>query len=511
MSEQPAVPSPAEKPPIQGGRLGQLLVIILGFIVLADWLFWDRPRGWTVGAYGLLLLAIVFFWERAIPRRRGALLVTLAAAMLCLQCVEQPDYLTIACGAAGVASLAIGLREGWSRSALIWLQRLGLLAAMGWRCAIDDVIGWNRHRRRFDGSYRSGARLARNWSVPIILGAVFVALFTVANPVMSNWLSTAWRSIRDLVERLAEGFPSAWRMLLWVLVGMSVWALLRFRSGRADVVRKEHATLAATRAEFPTPALIVRCLVVFNGLFAVQTVLDVFYLWCGAQLPDGLTYAEYAHRGAYPLVAAAILAALFVLVALRGDPQDRTLRWARRLTYAWLAQNLLLVASAAWRLRLYIEVYTLTRWRVGAAIWMLLVFCGLTWILLRIVARRSNLWLVNVNTVTTVVVLFACCFADFDARIARFNVSHCRETLGAGPPIDLAYLEHLGPAALPALLTLVAALEDTPAEEEVLARIRRLRGELRDQLAFWHGWTWRRHRLSQLGFPEEGRASVRSR
>jgi len=38
-------------------------------------------------------------------------------------------------------------------------------------------------------------------------------------------------------------------------------------------------------------------------LFAIQTVLDIQYLWRGAALPDGMSYATYAHRGAYPLIA----------------------------------------------------------------------------------------------------------------------------------------------------------------------------------------------------------------
>ena len=47
---------------------------------------------------------------------------------------------------------------------------------------------------------------------------------------------------------------------------------------------------------------ITRSLILFNALFALQTVLDLTYLWGGANLPDGMTLAEYAHRGAYLLI-----------------------------------------------------------------------------------------------------------------------------------------------------------------------------------------------------------------
>ena len=45
---------------------------------------------------------------------------------------------------------------------------------------------------------------------------------------------------------------------------------------------------------------------VFNALFAVQSVSDLAYLWGGMRLPEGLSYADYAHRGAYPLIVTAL-------------------------------------------------------------------------------------------------------------------------------------------------------------------------------------------------------------
>ena len=86
---------------------------------------------------------------------------------------------------------------------------------------------------------------------------------------------------------------------------------------------------SSVSAEFLGPSTILRSLILFNLLFAVQTVLDGIYLWGDVALPDGMTYAAYAHRGAYPLIATALLAAGFVLVgdapgraggAIDGDP-----------------------------------------------------------------------------------------------------------------------------------------------------------------------------------------------
>ncbi|MFH1748849.1 MAG: DUF4173 domain-containing protein [Planctomycetota bacterium] len=498
--EQPTPDAPALNS-LEGWRFRLLIVISLTFVVLTDWLFWDCARGWTVGAYGLLLTGTLLIWGRAFSRSRATLLVTLALAVLCLQCVEEPNLLAVVYGVFGLATLSILAHDGWSASAVTWVQRWALWAAMGWQMLFWDVASWHRRRHTSSDRVSPGMRVLRNWLIPILLGAVFLALFAVANPVMSKWLGDAWREVHRLFRQLTERFPSGWRIVQWALVTLAVWALLRFRLGTRAASPGKGSPVDATWAGHPKPSLVVRCLVLFNLLFAVETGLDLYYLWGGGTLPNGLTYAQYAHRGAYPLIAAAILAALFVLAAFRSDPREKSLRVCRGLVYVWLIQTLFLVVSAGWRLRLYVDVYTLTRLRVAAAIWMLLVFCGILWILVRIVAGRSNLWLININTITALLVLFVCCFVNFDGLIARHNVLHCREMRGDGPRLDVAYLESLGPDTLPALMQLVGKTRDSSNAPRVQDAIERLRADLEADLSSWHGWTWRRQRLLRLDFP----------
>lgn len=497
-NESPAGPGDPIRPPLARARRLILAALSLGFVFLADWLFWNHPRGWTIGGFGLLLAGSLLAWERPLPRGKPALGVLVAVSLLCLHCLEEPNILTVVMGVLGLLTLALIAREGWSSNAVVWAQRWTLAALTAWQSPFQDAAAWHRQRRNEDGPTLCWLR---RWSLPVLLCAVFVALFAVANPVVSNWLHDVGTGLRDLVRELLEVSPSGWRLLMWALVGVSVWGLLRFRSGLVTPADGTPADSGPVPAKTPSPALLIRCLVLFNLAFAVQSVLDLYYLWGGGSLPEGLTHAQYVHRGAYPLLAAAILAALFVLAAFRAGPRNASLRLARGLVYLWLIQNLLLVMSAAWRLRLYVEVYTLTRWRVAAALWMLLVLCGLVWILLRIVTGRSNLWLTNANTVTALLVLYGSVFVNYDGLIAGFNVAHCQEVRGVGPTIDLVYLERLGPDTLPALLRLAGKLKEPSAKPALRDTIERLRADLQADLGSWRGWTWRRHRLRQLAFP----------
>lgn len=485
---------------LKRSQLSILTAIILLFIILADWLFWDHPIGWTLGGYGLLLAVALFLRERKRPRGFSAWIIAAALACLCLQCGIEPGVLTVVLGALGLISLALILRAGWLADALTWAARWLQFAVIGWLTPLADLYTTSRLLRSEDNP--GGRRWLRNWFLPLLLGMIFLILFTVANPVISQWIENVGTSIQELIENLTEHYPPAERIITWLLVGTGVWMLLRFHSQTKAPAWEQLVTGDGRPDSVVSPSIVTRCLLLFNMIFAVQIGLDVCYLWGGFKLPEGLTYAQYAHRGAYPLLAAGILAGLFVFAAFRGNPHDRRIRLARGLVLLWLAQNAFMLVSAAWRLGLYIDAYSLTRWRVAAAVWMLLVLCGVLWVIVRIAAGRSNLWLLNVNAVTALAVLFICSFCNIDGWIARYNTTHCREMHGHGEPLDVQYLESLGPDTLPALLDFAEKIEDRDKQQTIHWAIYRLYHQLENNLADWRGWTWQRRQLSQLEYPQ---------
>src|SRR5664279_915576 len=164
-----------------------------------------------------------------------------------------------------------------------------------------------------------------------------------------------------------------------------------------------------------------------------------------------MSYAEYAHRGAYPLIVTALLAAGFVLIAMRPGGPAASSRLIRPLVLAWIGQNILLVVSSIFRLDLYVASYSLTYLRLAAFIWMVLVTIGLSLVLIQIKLKKPNSWLLAANAVSLALVLYGCCFVNAPRLVASYNVEHSRENGGTGPNLDLQYLASLGPAALPVL------------------------------------------------------------
>jgi hypothetical protein len=165
-------------------------------------------------------------------------------------------------------------------------------------------------------------------------------------------------------------------------------------------------------------------------------------------LPKGVTLAEYAHRGAYPLVVTALLAGVFVLAALRPGSETARRPWLRALVVVWIVQNVLLVASSMLRTLDYVQAYSLTRLRIAALLWMCLVASGLVLICWRMLRGKSSTWLINANVLAGGLVLAGCGAVDLGAVAARWNVEHAREAGGDGPPLDLCYLATLDDASI---------------------------------------------------------------
>ena len=240
----------------------------------------------------------------------------------------------------------------------------------------------------------------------------------------------------------------------------------------------------------------MRSLVLFNLLFAVQTVMDINYLWRGAALPDGMTYAAYAHRGAYPLIVTALLAAGFVLAAMRPDSVAEYSPRIRALVFLWVGQNVLLVVSAIMRLNLYVETYLLTYWRVAAFIWMVIVAIGLILIVARIVLDRSNAWLIAANLIVLALTIYVCSFVNFASLVANYNVAQSQASAKAGRPIDLNLPRGARAQAIPALDRYIAA---NPTWDQRHFRAHRDNYAVAhaQRTQSWRAWTFRGWRLTR--------------
>jgi MFS family permease len=457
----------------------QKIVLAAALVALADNLFFLQRIGSTLGLFALALLITLLVATPAIGRSRPALVAASAALAFALLLGDDPSLLAafLFLTAAAMAALlprTKGFDDGWR-----WAQRLLLHALLA---AIAPLLDWGRLRsaRRRRGRARL-AGAAAVLALPILGTALFLALFTAANPLINNAFARL-----DLMAAVG-GFSIA-RLFFWLVVTLPVWSLLRPPRAALAPQRAPREALPLPGVTLPSIAL---SLAAFNALFALQNGLDIAFLWSGAPLPGDMTLADYAHRGAYPLIATALLAALFVLVTLRPGSEAGESPLVRRLVSLWIAQNVVLVASTMLRTLDYVEAYSLTRLRIAALVWMALVAIGLVLICVRLLRGKSGAWLINANLAAALLALTACAAVDLGAVAAAWNVRHSREVGGEGVRLDLCYLNALDSSALLPLIE----LESRPIGPRFRERVSWTRNLILDRLETrqgdWHGWTWR--------------------
>ncbi len=481
-------------------------VTIFLLVISADWLFFEEKVGWTAGLFTVLLCLAYVMHSSAVHLNSRAKLIVLLIVGQAFALILDPNGLSLLLVFMGFVGLAYVQLPYIHNNARYFLRFMCRYLFKSWLGIFRDYAVYSKYKRKHGANARNVSTVLNNWLLPIGLSLLFVLLFSHANPVIEGWF--------DSVDprRILRVF-SVRRLLFWAVILVVAWAMLRPHQIMRKVQYGTKPKRVARQSIFLTPSSIMRALVLFNIIFFMQSMMDMMYLWGGASLPDGMSYAAYAHRGAYPLIVTALLAALFVLVALKPGSESEKSHLIRVMVYAWVGQNIVLVISCVWRTMLYIEAYQLTYMRITAIIWMALVAVGLTLIIIRLAKQHSNIWLINRNFMALMVTLYLCSFVNFGGMIAEYNITHSKQVAGVGKVLDVYYLtENVGIEALPILVkyenklypnkVLCDPLSDNRCHG-VKARfkhaaIQKMARRLEYQMKGWRSWSFRKHRISKV-------------
>lgn len=477
---------------------------LLSLVIFADFLFYGKLPGISAAIFltalglGIIIANSSYLTPGVIARSIFIL------ALTALPIIEDFNMLSVTVGIYGMIYLVLQLNNRLSGRIMASISYACQLLMLGIPQIIIDIIMSRKIDKRLNKETGNRYNLL-NWLLPVVCTFVFLLLFAKANPVISDWLANLQNTGSSAIAGL-----NGKRIVFWGLIAIGIWPMIRSKlyhlaPSDDEPVKLSEETRERLAEEYPSlPELlslivnehsILRSLILFNILFGLQSALDLVYLWNGVTLPANMTYAEYSHRGAYPLIATALLAATFVLLALRPGSDTNKNRIIRTLVYIWILQNILLVTSTILRLNLYVDVYQLTYLRVAAFIWMGLVATGLASIILRIALDRSNNWLIRFNFTTLRITLYACCFINFGHIIASYNIAHNDHSR-----LDANHLCRIGEAAIPAIIKVGAELEKEGIQKYKLARLQRCTenhiASHEEKLTDWRSWGYRSQRLS---------------
>jgi hypothetical protein len=340
-------------------------------------------------------------------------------------------------------------------------------------------------------------------AVPIL--AAFIVLFASADEIFATLAERLFNWQIDLGAlpiRAGLAFVIAW------LVGGLLTVAIRGIAGlrESPQPKPQMQSLGAAVVEPIQPLLrlgateAVTILVAVDLLFAIFVSLQVAYLFGGLDTlaAGGITYANYARRGFFELVAVTCLAGGLV-VGLHAIV-DRRSRAFVGAAVALALLTFVVLASAALRLRLYQDAYGWTelRFYIYATIGWLGIGIVSTTILL---VRDRMRWVPHAMTISAVAILLAVNVVGPQRHVADENVARLLDPTRVPPDgqigLDVSYARHLTDDAVPALVAALPALggEDRASLTAALeARWQRLQ---RPEASTWPAWNLARERARE--------------
>lgn len=455
------------------GAAGGALVMGL----LAERLLWRMP--WGIGA-GLWMAALVgvaalVAWRGGASLRGQGRWMAVPALVFAFALAWRGSATLMALNflatVAAVILAAWRSREGRLMTARVGEYVAGTLITIAHTIAGALLLTGEVRWRSAGGDRRGAGAAVRGLMIAAPLLVVFYALLANADPVFERAVEGlfAW-SPQDLLVR------AVWVVLWgWITAGLLRQVLLGARLPGG-------AQLTPPRLPFSLGGIEAAIVLgLLDGLFLLFVVVQIRYLFGGAELVQaavGMSYAEYARRGFFELVAVTALA-LPVLLGVdtfvsREDSRRSALRW---LSAVMIALLLIVIASALERMRLYRDAYGLTEERFYAIAVILWLGVSLLWFAATVLRGRGVRF--AFGTVTSAFAVVAIVnVMNPGAFIARTNLEHARAT----GRVDREYLAELGPDAAPVLLR----QPEGPFSDEACAYAASLAGHLER----WRGGSW---------------------
>ena len=260
----------------------------------ADFLFFNQRVGWTLGLFAMGLLLAVLLHQPHLKKSAAGKLLALAAGGLALAMVEEPSLLAASLYLLTIFGLVLLPKINTTDARHALRMVVGYFVLTGRMRLYHDSVLLAYMRKRLRKLHGSPYGWVLRWVLPVICSLGFVLLFAQANPIITSWLDQIEFRFTDI---------SFWRVALWVAVLSGCWALVRPKLPwrivrRTAMVKPKSQRFTLVGLLFNEQAIFMS-LILFNVLFLGQNLMDAAFIWSSAALPEGMTHAQYAHRGAY--------------------------------------------------------------------------------------------------------------------------------------------------------------------------------------------------------------------
>ena len=309
-----------------------------------------------------------------------------------------------------------------------------------------------------DGTrYLKNTKTFRNEKVLNVLLGVIIAIPLLL--IITALLSSADLLFGDMTKNMFEFLFSTDILGVLIMVAFGFFSCYLILCGAATQTREE-VPRKAQKAEASIACTIMGLICLVYLMFCG---LQVVYLFAGGvfTLPEGYTFAEYARKGFFELLAVAIINILLMLVFTTFFVESRTLRFLLTLMSGC---TYIMIISAAYRMLLYIASYHLTFLRLFVLLALFIIALILAGVIVSVYRREFPLF----RYVTAVIVV---CYLIFSFARPDYWIAAYYEKQEAVISLeDARYLVYdLSPDATPVVLPLLSERNRFTADPASLA------------------------------------------
>ena len=400
--------SAQKKPQLTRPQLWLLGGAVLIGIALELWMEQDFYRLYSIFWLVTLAVFVAFNWKRVVANKTVLALIVPALALCGILMFDYMHYELL--GFTMLAIPALLLTIGVFTTQGIAYKRegkavLGVLRAV----FVKPFTAIGTYFRAYAGVFggRKDESARHGWiglAVGVPLVAVVLALLSGADAGMQRLLGSWIESVNlwSWFWRAAVVFFSS--MLFYSLFYNLTW-------GRKD------ADLAPVRQDwkFAGPGVVMLLLLAAYALF---TYVQFTYLF-GGTLPVDLTYSRYARDGFGQFVAVTLINFTLLGISLTKSEPGRAIRALQSLL---IAASLIVLASAAWRMLLYVGAYGLTIRRV-LPLWLMIYFVFLAVVgAVRVFCEKTPFLRIGAFALAYWYALFLC--IDWNTVMYTFNQTY---------------------------------------------------------------------------------------
>lgn len=468
-----------------------LISVGLGF--LFDYLFFDQGLGLSFPIYVLLILGGLVLIHRSTGKSLDKSTALLALPILFFSLmisIRANEFLTFLNVIATLALLLFLVRN--AAGALLDRYRVidyinTLFLPFRLITPARQTIGglWSGWTNRTN--HQLTAQIIRGLLIAVPLIIVFLALFSSADLVFNKYIT-------DIIT-IDLSSETVVRTALITIISLGFIGAYTYTTAQSERANQVRPTAHSNLGPVENMIILGSVNLVFLGFVALQAA----YLFGGETTiaAQGFTYADYARRGFFELIAVAAISLGLIYLLDKQTAKKTTGHHTvfRVLSSVLIAQVGVIIASAWTRLALYEQAYGLTTLRFYSYAGIVLLIALFILALVKIhVDHREETFALRA-AIALIVLLGTINLVNPDAYIARQNI----ERFGTTDKLDAGYLSTLSTDAT-AELILLDRIENSDLKSAISQSLIWQKTRLTNDAATtdWRSWNYSRHKAQQL-------------